>query len=124
MFKEYKITKFREVLKVLCSPFIFIRGIVLAISKKQNVFTSIANCNYFFSCDILKMWENKCLICGKTTDIMHSFGYIKFPVGEGEHKKIGECKLGDSSFDVVKWTGKFEKIRYLECEDCVNEKTD
>jgi len=52
-------------------------------------------------------------------DVGHYFGKLKLPIeGTGEWKKTGKMKLGKSSHDVVKWTGKEKEIEYWECNEC------
>ena len=67
--------------------------------------------------------KRKCLVCGTKINIVlrgriynsgHYFGKIKLPLKPGEYKKIGSTKVGRTMVDVVKWTGKHEKIGYWE----------
>ena len=85
----------------------------------------------------LKMHKSKtikrgCVVCAKKISIKiypdgyyrnaHYFGVMKIPVkGTGEYKKTGVTKLGMKQVDVVKWTGKENKVEYWECESCYEE---
>ena len=73
----------------------------------------------------------KCIVCGKRLRITvepnghysggYYFGVVEFPIGKGEHKKIGTTKIFDKKIEVVEWTGRHEKIEYWECDACFNE---
>lgn len=75
--------------------------------------------------------KRRCVICGKFLEIKvgkkghynkgHYFGRMKLPVGKGTYKKIGETKIGNKKFGVVKWTGREKKIEYWECDKCFKE---
>lgn len=72
----------------------------------------------------------RCLACGKRLCITvypdkkysngHFFGSYDSPIkGTGKHVKISHSKVLNA--DVVKWTGKTEKVEYWECNACYNE---
>jgi hypothetical protein len=75
----------------------------------------------------------KCVVCGKNFEITllenskyeggHYFGKIEIPIGEGEHKVIGQSDIlgKDKKVDVVEWTGESKEIEYWECDDCYYE---
>ncbi len=69
-----------------------------------------------------------CAVCGRKLEITihpdssydggHYFGKMNIPIGKGENVKIGEHKIGQLKYTVVKGTGKHKKVEYWECDDC------
>ena len=76
--------------------------------------------------------SRNCTVCGKELSIRlfddgsysggHFFGKVRFPVGEGENKKVGTSDILGEEVDVVEWTGDHEEIEYWECDYCCHDK--
>lgn len=74
-----------------------------------------------------------CVVCGKELNIIllknrkytggHYFGKIEIPIGEGEHKVIGQSDIlgKDKKVDVVDWIGESKEVEYWEFDDCYYE---
>ena len=72
-----------------------------------------------------------CIVCSKELRIIvhedstyeggYFFGRMKYPVGNGEHRKIGTTDMFGKKADVVKWTGDDGELEYWECENCSKE---